>query len=129
MYKYFNKIGNTKIVSERISKGLSDEVIKLSDNSLAPTVKYTGKRMYVKFNGSCLKLDKVTLNHGKTVNIYIAYDLKSKLNNFHPNLAIFLFAAVKLIKNSDIHKYKYCEYGFGLQKELSYTQVVQLVKM
>ena len=31
-------------------KGLSDEITKPPDNSLAPTVKYTGKRMYVKFN-------------------------------------------------------------------------------
>ena len=29
--------------------------------------------MYVKFNGSCLKQDKTTLNHGKTVNMI--YDL------------------------------------------------------
>ena len=36
--------------------------------------------MYVNFNGSCLKQDKLTFNHGKIVNIYIVYDLKSTLN-------------------------------------------------
>ena len=36
--------------------------------------------MYVNFNGSCLKQDKLTFNRGKIVNIYIVYDLKSTLN-------------------------------------------------
>ena len=79
MYKYFKKCGRTEIIAEWKSKGLSDEVIKSSNNSLAPTVKLTGKRMYVEFSGSCLKQDKTTFNHGKTVNIYIVYDLKSTL--------------------------------------------------
>ena len=65
---------------------MSNEVIKPPDKSLAPTVKFTGKRMFVKFSRSCLKQDKVTFNHGKTVNICIAYDLKSSINNFDPTL-------------------------------------------
>ena len=94
----------TKSLSEWKSKGLSDEVIKSSNNILAPTVKFTSKRMYVKFSGSCLKQDKITFNHGKAVNIYTAYDLKSILNNFDPTLQNCLFGAVKLTKNSDIDK-------------------------
>ena len=47
------------------SKGLSYGVIKPHDNTLAPEVKFTGKRMYVKFIGSCLKQDKVTINYKK----------------------------------------------------------------
>ena len=89
MNNFFKKIGNTERVSEWKSKGLSDEVIKPSDNTLAPTVKYTGKRMYVKFNGSCLTQDKITFNHIKIVNIYIVYHLKSSLNNFDPTLENF----------------------------------------
>ena len=42
--------------------------------------------MYVKFDGSCLKQDKITFNHGKVVSIYNVYDLKSNLNNFDPTL-------------------------------------------
>ena len=34
--------------------------------------------MYVKFNGSCLKQDRMTFNQGK-INIYLVYDLKSIL--------------------------------------------------
>ena len=50
--------------------------------------------MYVKFRGSCLKQDKVKLNHGKIVNIYIVYDLETNLNNNDPALESFLFGAV-----------------------------------
>ena len=53
------------------SKGLSNEIIKALDNSLAPAVKFTGKKMYVEFSGDCLKKDKVTFSHGKILNIYI----------------------------------------------------------
>ena len=76
MYKYFEKIGNTDNISEWKSIGWSDEI---SDNTLAPELIYYGQRMYVKFNGSCLKQDKVTFNHGKIVNIYIIFTLKSTL--------------------------------------------------
>ena len=86
MYKYFFKIGNTESISSWKSKGLSNEVIKPPYNSLAPAVKFNGKRMYLKFSGSCLKQDRITLNHGKTVNAYIVYDLKSSLNRFDTTL-------------------------------------------
>ena len=76
MYKYFEKIGNTDNISEWKSIGWSDEI---PDNTLAPELIYYGQRMYVKFNGSCLKQDKVTFNHGKIVNMYIFSTLKSTL--------------------------------------------------
>ena len=76
MYKYFEKIGNTDNISEWKSIGWSDEI---PDNTLAPELIYYGQRMYVKFNGSCLKQDKVTFNHGKIVNMYIFSTLKSSL--------------------------------------------------
>ena len=43
MHKYFLKNGSTESIAEGKSKGFSQEVIKLPDNSLAPTVKITGK--------------------------------------------------------------------------------------
>ena len=63
--------------------------------------------MYVKFSESCLKQDKITFNHGKTVNMYIVYDLKSNLDNFDPTLKNVLFGAIKQTKNSDIAEYEY----------------------
>ena len=65
MYKYFKKIDNTDNILEEKSTGLSDEIIKTLHNTLAPELIYSGKRMYVKFNGSCLKQDKITFNNEK----------------------------------------------------------------
>ena len=36
-------------------------------------IKFYGTKARVKFIGSCLKQDKITYTHGKTVNIYIIY--------------------------------------------------------
>ena len=101
MYKYFKKISNTDQISEWKSDGLSDEIIKpptTSDNSLA--LNYVGNRIRVKSDGSCLKQEKITCNHGKIVNIYIVYELSSTLNYFDSTLENCLFDAVKLIKNA-----------------------------
>ena len=55
--------------------------------------------MYLEFNRGCLKQDKITYNHGKIVNIYTVYDLKSTLNyNADFNLENCLFGAIKLPK-------------------------------
>ena len=114
MYKYLKKIGNTDNISSWKSKGFSNEVIKPPDNTIAPELIYSGEKMYVKFNGSCLKQDKITFNYGKTVNISIAYALKSTLN-YDEDIALenYLFGAMKIIKNANISKYKYSGYGIG----------------
>ena len=60
------------------SKGLSDESIKpaiTSDNSLVSSVNCTGFRLRIKFDGYCLKQDKVTFNNKIVVNIYIVYEI------------------------------------------------------
>ena len=44
-----------------------------SVNSLAPALNYFGNEIRLKFNGGCLKQDKITFTHGKTVNIYTVY--------------------------------------------------------
>ena len=62
MYRYFKKIGNTDHTSACKSKGLSDEIIKppsTNNNSLSPALSYFGTKTRVKFNGSCLKQDKI----------------------------------------------------------------------
>ena len=107
------KISNTNQISKRNSKGLSDEVIKtpaISDNGIAQLSDY-GTKTRVKFDGSCLKQDKIKFNHEKIVKIYIAYELGSTLNSFDPTLEKCLFGTVKLTKNADIDKYKYSGYG------------------
>ena len=114
MYKYLQKKSNTNNISEWKSEGLSDEVIKPPDNSLAPTLGYDSKRTFLKFNEGYLKQYKITYNHGKILNIYIVYDSKSTLNyNDDFTLENCLFGAVKLTKNADVDKYKYFGYGIG----------------
>ena len=43
--------------------------ITTSNYSITPELIYYGNKTRVKFNGSCLKQDTITFNHGKTVNI------------------------------------------------------------
>ena len=75
---------------------MSDEVIKsptISNNSLAPKLKYINKNMFVKFNESCLiKQNKFTFN--KKINIYIVYDLDSNLTKTDRVLENCLFGVI-----------------------------------
>ena len=53
--KYFKLITNTLSILSRQSKGLSTEIIDPPTKSLSPSINYVGKKMRVKFTGSCLK--------------------------------------------------------------------------
>ena len=55
------------------------------------------------------------------MNIYIAYDLKSSVNNFAFTLQNCSFGAVKLTKNSDIDKYRYSGYGIGFDSRGNFS--------
>ena len=71
-------IANAKDISSWKSKGLSDETIKpptTSDNNPSPLIDYRGNKIRLKFNGDCLKQPKLSYTHGKTVTIYIVYEL------------------------------------------------------
>ena len=55
--------------------------------------------------------------HGKTVNIYIVYEISKNYNiTSYPTLENCLFGAVSLTKNNDIDVYKY------LDMELDWTE-------
>ena len=43
----------------------SIETLATSDNSLTPSLNYIGVRPRIKFDGQCLKQDKVTFTHKK----------------------------------------------------------------
>ena len=45
-----------------------------SDNILTPALSYYGTKTRKKFTGNCLKQNKLTYTHVKTVNIYIVYE-------------------------------------------------------
>ena len=87
------------------SKGLSNEKLNApgtnSDNDQAPLVQYTNDRIYLQFNGDCLKQNKVTYSHGNIVNIYVVYKLSPHTGSTDFTIKNNLFGAVNLTKNSD----------------------------
>ena len=84
---------------------------------ITPSLDYLDTKIRVKFNGSCLKQDKITYTHGKIINIYIVYDISKNYNiSSYPTLENCLFGAVNLNKNVDIDQYKYSGYGIGFDR-------------
>ena len=83
MYRYFRSIigvGSGNYIYFWKSIGFSDERFNsntASNYKITPELSYYGTKTRVKFNGSCLKQDKVTYNYEKIDNIYIFYE-KSK---------------------------------------------------
>ena len=128
MYRYFKRIagvGNGNYIYYWQSKGLSDEKInsiKTPNHSITPNLDYYGTKTRVEFNGSCLKQDKVTFNHGKVVNIYIVYEISKSINiSDYPTLENCLFGAVSQTKNADIDKYGYSQYGIGFDRHGNFS--------
>ena len=106
-------------------KGLSDESIKppaTSDNSLTALTDYLGNKIRVKFNRTFLRQPKISYIHGKTVNIYIVYELGvSSSHSDDPTLKKSLFGAVTLTRNADINKYQYSGYRIGFDRKSSFS--------
>ena len=123
--RYF-KIGNSDNVLSWKSKGLSDESINppsASNNFLSPSLNYLNAKIRVRFNGSCLKQDKLTYTHQKIINIYIVYETNKKgsRGSSDPTLESCLFGAVTLNKNVDIDKYGYSGYGTGFDRRSNFS--------
>ena len=126
MYRYFKQIarvGNGNYIYYWQSKGLYDKRISsitASNYNVTPFLDFYGTKTRVKFDGSCLKQDKVTFNHRKIVNICIVYEIvKIALIGNRDNYATLqdaLFGAVKLTENADIDKYGYSGYGIGFDR-------------
>ena len=76
--------------------------ITASNYWVTPKLIYYGSEIIVQFNGSCLKHDKITYNHGKILNIYIAFKISKNYDiSSYPMLKNCLFGAVSLTKNVD----------------------------
>ena len=92
--------------------------ITASNYSITPELSYYGSKIRAKFNGNCLKQDTITYTRGKTVNIYIAYEISKNFNiSSYPTIKNCLFDAVSLNENNDIDKYKYFRYGIGFDRK------------
>ena len=109
IFQPLNKVGdgNLYYVLSWTYKGLSNESIKpptTSDNSLTPILNYYGSKTKVSFDKTCLKQEKATFNHGKTVNIYIVYEIiriaiinGNRNNNLTAQNALFVAASLTKI--------------------------------
>ena len=133
MNKYLKVVNSKNYVQEWKSKGISDESIKplpTSNNFLNPLLECSNK-LKLKFNGRCLRQDKITFDHGRKINIYIVYEIGKTFNiRGYPTPGNHLFGAVSMTKNDDNGKYKYSGYGIGLDRHgYFYILVVELVEM
>ena len=97
IYRYFKRIpgvGSGNYIHFWKSKGLSNErldSITASNHKITPELSFYDTKTRAECNGSCLKQDKVTYNHGKIVNIYIVYEI-SRNNSIssYPTLENYL---------------------------------------
>ena len=124
--RYFKKRSLTNVIDYVLSwqsTGLSGESIKASstsNNSLTPALDYydTSKKK-IKFTGSSLRQDKITISRKNRVNIYLAYEIGASTSNISaPTIKNCLFGAVT--KNADIDKYRYSGYGTGFDRRSSF---------
>ena len=75
----------------------------------------------VKFEGDCLKQDKVTYSNGPIKNIYIVYQLYGSVNNSSATLMNCLFGAATLKEICNVDKYKYSGYGIGFNSKATFS--------
>ena len=77
MSRYFKLIANKKYISEWKSKGLSNESIKPS----TPLIDHLGNKTRLKFNGRCLKQNKLRYTHRTIGKIDIVYEITASGSN------------------------------------------------
>ena len=87
-----------------------------------PKSEHYNARIDVKFEGSLLRQNNATYNHGPIVNIYIVYKI-SITDNSSIVLENCLFGAIKISNTIalDTDKYKYSGYGISFDSSGSYT--------
>ena len=112
--KHFS--GTTRIESWKFN-GMSEENIDnitKSNSNFAPNFVDHHVLPDINFNGHCLTKNNISIPK-KVINLYISYTLGPQLRNLNTDFTLgnCLFWSVKLTKNSDLDKYKYCGYGIG----------------
>ena len=125
MYKFFKTSvkGITTYVSSWGSKGLSNKKncsVTTSNFNQAPSLACDNVRIKLKSVGALLKQDKITCNHGTTVNIYIVYRLSPSITS-DITLENCLSGAVKLTKNLKITTYS----GYGMAFDSNEVFLIQ----
>ena len=114
-------------VAKEKSKGISDKSIKppsTSDNSLNPGMTYiAGAKTQVKFDGSSLKQDRVTITPKTIINFYIVHEVNIWPFNLNSKFALLncLFGAINLTTIADPHKHSHSGYGIGFDKSETFS--------
>ena len=135
MYRYFKSVagvGSVNYIYFWKCKSLSDERLDSmteSNYKMTPKLRFYGTKTKVKFNGGCLKQDKVTLNHGAIVNIYIVYEISKNYNiSSYPTLENCLFGTVSLTKMLMLIITNILDMALDLIEEVNLALVMDLVK-
>ena len=119
-------VNNTNYILSWKSRGLNNtefESIKTNNYLLNPRIDfYDRSKIRIKFNGSFLNRFPALFPHGRTVNIYIIYEISSYFSDInYPTLENCLFGSVNLTKNADIDKYGYFRHGIGFDRNTSFS--------
>ena len=96
-----------------MSKEYIQKITK-SDSNFALTFVDRHLLTEISFNGHCLIKNNISI-HKIVISVYISDTLSRWLRNLNTDFTLknCLFESVKLTKNADPIKYKYCDYGIG----------------
>ena len=114
-------------VAKEKSKGISDKSIKppsTSDNSLNPGMTYiAGAKTQVKFDGSSLKQDRVTITPKTIINFYIVHEVNIWPFKLNSKFALLncLFGTINLPAIADPHKHSHFGYGIEFDKSETFS--------
>ena len=87
--------------------------------------------MRAKFDGSCLKQDKICFNYKAIVNLFMVYEINLRSLNLDGKFTLSdsLFDVVQLTRNADRNKYSYYRYmGFDTHGTFSLSDSSGFVK-
>ena len=99
----------------------TDNITK-SNSNFAPTFVDHHVLPDISFNGHCLIKNNISIPKN-VINLYISYKLGPQLRILNTDFTLgnCLFGSVKLTKNSDVDKYKYCGYGLGFDSRSKFS--------
>ena len=111
--KYIKYFSGTTWNDSRKSSGISEENIEnttKSYSSFPPIFVDHYVLSHINFNGHCLINNNISIPK-KVIKLYTSYIINQLLRNLNTyfTLTNWLFGSVKLTKNADSDKYKYCD--------------------
>ena len=75
-----------------------------------------------KFDGNCLKQDKISFDHKNVIKLYIVYDIMcGHIIQALIEIRKFVISVISLTKNTDPNKRSYSGYGIGFDSRVSFS--------